>query len=395
MSRKPLLAAVLISTAIGGGVAPNHVGVFSLAKAAPVEAAAPAPTVIVAKAIQRRAAEWDTYPARFAATDSVAISSRVSGHLTAIHFREGQIVKAGAPLFTIDQRPFEAALRLAKAAKLEAEARVGLARQQLARTDKLVARGHVSEAQGDTDRAEMQAAVASLSAAEAQVEEAELNLAYTVIRAPITGRIDETLIDLGGLVRGIATEATTLTTIVALDPIHVVFDIDQAAVLRYQRLAREGVRQTSRNAANPVHVALPGTSRFDIHGSVDFVGNQIDRATGTIRVRAVVPNPDLTLTPGMFASVQLLGRPDAETVLAPDEAVSVEQTNRVVQVVGANDRVETRVVETGPLIDGLRVIRRGLAPGERVIVEGQHRARAGDAVIASDRAGDERLAAAD
>ena len=172
----------------------------------------------------------------------------------------------------------------------------------------------------------------------------------------------------------------------ALDPIHVVFDVDQNALLRYNRLALAGTRESSRVAANPVRVALPDSGRFDLEARMDFVANRIDEGSGTIRARAVLDNPDLLLTPGMFARVQLLGRPDAPTVLVPDEAVAREQVNAVVLVVDAQDRVESRVVSTGPLVGGLRVIRAGLEPGERVIVEGRHRARPGAVVTAEPRA---------
>ena len=394
MTSRTLIAALLTGTVLAGGVY-----AYQTYAPATAEAATPAvpalPQVVVAEAVERAVTEWDTYPARFAATDTVEVSSRVSGHLVGIHFRDGQIVAEGDLLFTVDPRPSQAALRLAEAADREARARVELARQQLGRTEQLAVRGHVTRAQVDADRAEMEAALANLEAAEAQVEEARLNLDYTEIRAPISGRIDDNYVDLGNLVEGIDGDATPLTSIVALDPIHVVFDVDQNALLRYNRLALDGTRTSSREAANPVRVALPDTGGFALEGRMDFVANRIDEGTGTIRARALVANPDLLLTPGMFARVQLLGRPDAPTVLVPDEAVAREQVNSVVLVVDAADRVESRIVATGPLVDGLRVIRAGLEPGERVVVEGRHRARPGTAVSAELRRADTtQLAAA-
>jgi len=231
----------------------------------------------------------------------------------------------------------------------------------------------------------MQSAEAALAAARARVEEAELDLEYTIVRAPISGRIDEAALDLGNLVNGITNGASVLTSIVALDPIHVVFDVDQNALLRYNRLALEGTRESSRVAPNPVRIALPDSGEFNLEGRMDFVSNQIDEGTGTIRARAIIENRDRLLTPGMFARVQLLGRPDKPTVLVPDEAVVREQINAVVLVLDAEDRVESRVVSTGPLVDGLRVIRAGLAPGERVVVEGRHRVRPGTIVAAERR----------
>ena len=395
MTRRKLIAALLVGTALAGGLYAHETRGTGAAEAA-LSATEPAPPrVIVTEAVERRITEWDTYPARFAATETVEVSSRVSGHLVAVHFRDGQIVQQGDRLFTVDPRPFEAELRLAEAADREARARVVLAEQQLGRTEQLVSRGHVTRAQADADRAEMEAALANREAAEARVEEVRLNLSYTEIRAPITGRIDDNYIDVGNLVDGIDNGPTALTSIVALDPIHVVFDVDQNALLRYNRLALDGTRASSREAANPVRIALPDTGRFALEGRMDFVANRIDEGTGTIRARALVANPDLLLTPGMFARVQLLGRPDAPAVLVPDEAVAREQINSVVLVVDAADRVESRIVAVGPLVDGLRVIRAGLAPGERVVVEGRHRARPGTTVSAETRGAEAtRLAAA-
>ena len=386
MKSKHLIAALMLGTAISGGyVSYDHYWPTVGAAHATAPDEVSLPRVVVSEAVQRLITEWDSYPARFHATATVEISARVSGHLTEIHFSDGQMVAAGDPLFTIDQRPFKTALRLAQATVREAEARVHLASQQLGRTETLVTRGHVSEARADQDRAEMQSAEAALAAARARVEEAELDLEYTIVRAPISGRIDEAALDLGNLVNGITNGASVLTSIVALDPIHVVFDVDQNALLRYNRLALEGTRESSRVAPNPVRIALPDSGEFNLEGRMDFVSNQIDEGTGTIRARAIIENRDRLLTPGMFARVQLLGRPDKPTVLVPDEAVVREQINAVVLVLDAEDRVESRVVSTGPLVDGLRVIRAGLAPGERVVVEGRHRVRPGTIVAAERR----------
>ncbi|MEM8838375.1 MAG: efflux RND transporter periplasmic adaptor subunit [Pseudomonadota bacterium] len=397
MSKTFMLPALLAATALSGAYYAYHNGLIDHASARvkPTEITAPsAPQVVFAHARQEQVSEWDTYPARFEAIDSVDISSRLSGHLTAIHFREGDIVEKGEPLFTIDQRPFQAALSQARASVAEAEARLELANTQLQRTQRLVARKVIAEAKGDQDYAEMQAATANLKAAKARLQEAELNLEYTLVRAPITGRVDETLVDLGALVRGINSGATHLTTIVALDPIHLNFEVDQNAILKYQRLAKNGIRETSRSAATPVLAALPDTNEFILKGAVDFVGNRIDPSTGTIRMRARLANPDHSLTPGMFARAKLLARNDADTILVPDEAIAVEQTNRVVLVIGADDRIESRVVEIGPLFKNMRVVRAGLKAGERVVVEGHHRARPGETVSAIAHTNKERLALA-
>ncbi|MEO1190262.1 MAG: efflux RND transporter periplasmic adaptor subunit [Pseudomonadota bacterium] len=395
MSKTSIIAALMLGTALGGGYLAYDQLKPQAAVAAVSSAQVAPPSVGVAEAQLRSVTEWDRYPARFAATQMVEVSARVSGHLMQIHFREGEIVGAGDPLFTIDQRPFQAALRLAEANMAEAEARVGLASEQLWRVSTLVERGHYSKARQDMVEAEMASAEAALDAARAQVEEARLNLDYTVVRAPIAGRIDETALDLGSVVRGIGDGAETLTTIVALDPIHVVFDVDQNALLRYNRLALEGTRGSSRDTPNPVRIELSDGSAYAIEGQMDFVANQIDEGTGTIRARALVPNPDGLLTPGMFARVELLARPDAPTILIPDEAVTIEQASRTVLVVDGTGRVELRAIETGPLHQGLRVVRAGLAAGERVIVDGRHRARPGALVTAELRGSPVALASAE
>ena len=374
MKRNRIIAALAASTVIAGAAY-----VWSERVSAPAVAAIPTPppAVVVAAPEYRPVAEWDTYAARFAATDEVEVSSRVSGHLMQVHFLDGEIVQKGQLLFTVDPRPLQAEFKRAEADVGEAEARLTLARQQLHRTEVLVARGHVSKARLDQDRAEMQSALASLQAAQARAEEAQLNVGYTEIRAPISGRIDNRYVDVGNLVHGVGDGETVLTTIVALDPIHVVFDVDQGAHLRYLRLARAGKSPSSRLASMPVEIALPDSGEFEFVGQMDFVANRVDEGTGTIRGRAVIANPDLIFTPGMFARVRLLGRAAQPTVLVPDRAVVTEQAGRVVFIVTADNRVETRRVETGPLVDGLRVIRSGLEPNERVIVEGLHRARPG------------------
>ncbi len=377
MKRNRIIAALAAGTVIAGAAY-----VWNDRVSAPAVAAIPAPppAVVVATPEYRPVAEWDTYAARFAATDVVEVSSRVSGHLMDVHFTDGEIVREGQLLFTVDPRPLEAELKRADAAVGEAEARLTLARQQLHRTEVLVARGHVSKARLDQDRAEMQSALASLQAAQARAEEAKLNVGYTAIHAPISGRIDNRYVDVGNLVHGVGDGETVLTTIVALDPIHVVFDVDQGAHLRYLRLDRAGQRSDSRLGSMPVEIALPDSSDFEFVGELDFVANRVDEGTGTIRGRAVVANPDLIFTPGLFARVRLLGRAARPTVLVPNRAVVTEQASKVVFVVTADKRVETRRVETGPLIDGLRVIRSGLRPNEQVIVEGLHRARPGSEV---------------
>ena len=378
MNAKSLLAALGMTTALAtAGVVWIQAGSQAATGSGGL---APPPTVVVAQPTVEAVTEWDEYTGRFTATDNVEIRSRVGGHLVGIHFRDGQIVREGDRLFSIDPRPFEVALAVARAQVAEAEARVELAEAELERSQTLYQQRHVSEAQVDQDRAELRSAEAARAAARASVLQAAVDLDYTEIRAPIGGRVDNHYVDIGNLVEGSDGDATVLTTIVALDPIHVVFDVHQNAYLRYARQDLTGSRASSRDVAHPVQVAPPDGDTFRHEGRMDFIANQVDAGTGTIRARAVLENDDLLFTPGMFARVRLVSREEHPAVLIPDSAVATEQSDRVVYVVGADDRVEARIVTLGPLVDGLRVIRDGLTADDRVVVEGLHRARTGDLV---------------
>ncbi len=376
MNMKPLIAALGMTTALASaGVVWMQTGSYAATDAV---GAPPPPIVVVTRPVVEPVTEWDEYTGRFVATDRVEIRSRVGGHLVNIHFQDGQIVQEGDRLFSIDPRPFEVALAVARAQVGEAEARVELARAELTRSQTLYQQRHVSEAQVDQDQAELRSAEAALAAARASVLQAAVDLDYTEIRAPISGRVDNHYVDIGNLVEGADGDATVLTTIVALDPIHVVFDVHQNAYLRYARQDRD--RTVGRNAAHPVQVAPPDGAEFAHEGRMDFVANQVDGGTGTIRARAVLENDDLLFAPGMFARVRLVSRDEQAAVLIPDSAIATEQSDRVVHVVGPDDRLETRIVTLGPLVDGLRVVRDGLAADDRVVVEGLHRAGTGDLV---------------
>lgn len=337
MPHKGIITALTLGTVLAGGYyAAQSVPAFRTANAAVAERLPkPAPRVIVAPAVEQNVTEWDRYPARFTATEHVEVTPRVSGHITQIHFTDGQMVRAGDPLFTIDQRAYRSAVVMAEAAVVEAKANLSLAEVELNRTLELEERGHIAEAQSDVAKAEMASAVAALSAARAGLAQAQLEFGFTIVRAPIAGRVDAAVMDIGALALGLETRATTLTTIVALDPIHIVFDVDQNALLKYNRLAADGVRGSSRTTENPVRVTLPDGVTLKREAHMDFVGNSIDTNTGTIRARAIIDNLDLMLTPDMFASVELLSRPEAPNVLIPDEAIATEQSYQTVLVVDA------------------------------------------------------------
>ncbi|HSN72746.1 MAG TPA: efflux RND transporter periplasmic adaptor subunit, partial [Steroidobacteraceae bacterium] len=264
--------------------------------------------------------DWDEYTGRLAAVDSVEVRARVSGYLKSVHFTDGAMVEAGDLLFVIDPRPYQAVLDESKAQLTRARVQLELAGNDLERAERLFRSRAVSEEELDARTQQKREAEASLAAAQAAVAAAQLDLEFTSVRAPISGRIGRKLVIEGNLVSGGEANSTLLTTIVSLDPIHVYFTADEKAYLAYQRLARAGTRPSSRDVANPVRMQVAGEQGFPREGTMDFVDNRIDEATGTMQGRAIFPNPDGLLTPGLFAEVQLLGEGPYEALLIPDAA---------------------------------------------------------------------------
>ncbi|MCV0370921.1 MULTISPECIES: efflux RND transporter periplasmic adaptor subunit [Filomicrobium] len=346
-------------------------------------AASPAPPQVVAVApTVKKITEWDEYTGRFTAVESVQVRARVSGYLTAIHFKDGQLVKEGDLLFTIDQRPFKLAVASTQADVGAAEAALEFARQELSRAAALRPSQTVPERLYDERASGVRQAEARVLTAKAALDRALLDLEFTEIRAPVSGRIDSHKVDVGNLIGGGGIDATVLTDIVSLDPIHVVFDVDQNAYLKYVRAARNGTRPSSREAPNPVQIALPDDKGFPHSGTMDFLSNQVDRASATVRARAIVSNQDLVFTPGLFARVKLIASGAYDAVLIPDEAIATDQASRVVYVV-KNGKAELRNVTLGPIVDGLRVIRTGITPSDIVVTSGLQRIRAGQEVAIS------------
>lgn len=340
------------------------------------------PSVTVSQPVLREITEWDEYTGRFQAVENVEIRSRISGYLESIHFTDGQTVQEGDLLFVIDQRPFEVALERAEAELNQARTRVSLADKELERARPLLSRGNIAQSVFDERLQAKQEADAAVRGAIAAVNAAKLDLAYTEIKAPVTGRISQHEVSVGNLVTGGTANATLLTVIVSIDPIHFYFDANEAAFLKYARLARSGQRASSREAANPVQLSLFDEDGFPHRGEMNFVENRFDTETGTVRGRAVFENSDSIFVPGMFARIRLLGSGSYQAVMVPDEVIGTDQSRKFVYVVDDQGTVAARLVELGPVIDGLRVVREGLAAEDRIIIAGIQRARAGAKVTA-------------
>jgi RND family efflux transporter MFP subunit len=345
-------------------------------------AAPPPPAVTVATPTVRTVTDWDEFVGRFEAIQQVQIRARVGGFVDRIDFKDGAFVKTGDSLYLIDPRPYEATLLQARGQYADAKAKVDLAERELARAQELVRTSAVSESVVDQRRQQFEAAQAAVIQAEGVMKRADLDVSFTKVTAPIDGRISRHLVSVGNLVQGAEGGATQLTSIVSMDPIHIYFDMDEATYLKNNRLWHEGLRPSSRDTANPVQIILSGETKPSHEGKMDFVDNRLDLATGTLRGRAVVPNTDLSILPGQFARIRVIGSAPYEALLLPDTAITNDQSRKIVFVVNKDDTVEMRPVMLGPLDEGLRVIREGLKKDDRVVVDGLQRARVGAKVTA-------------
>jgi multidrug efflux system membrane fusion protein len=341
--------------------------------------AAPAPPpVTVAQPTKRTVTDWDEFTGRFEAIEEVQVRARVGGFVTNVLFRDGAFVNTGDLLYVIDSRPFEAVATQADGQLSDARAKAELAKRELDRALSLNQTQAVSDAVVDQRRQALQAAKAAEMQAEGLLKAAQLNIEFSHVAAPIGGRVSRHLVSVGNLVQGSeAGSGTLLTSIVSLDPIHIYFDMDEATYQRNNRLYFEGKRPSSRENPNPVQVMLTGETKPSHDGTVDFLDNRLDVSTGTLRGRAVIPNKDLSILPGQFGRVRLIGSSPYEALLVPDTAVATDQSRKIVFVVKDDDTVEAKPVTLGPLDEGLRVIRDGLKPEDRVIVDGIQRARVG------------------
>jgi multidrug efflux system membrane fusion protein len=341
------------------------------------------PAVTVSRPIQQKIRGWDEYTGRFVPVKTVEVRARVSGFIDSIHFKDGQIVKQGDPLFVIDPRPYRLAVEQAKADLERARSRYEIATLDVERATPLLRSQTVTEREFDTRRATQREASGAVGAAEALLKQAELNLEWTEVRAPIDGRISDRRVDAGNLITGGQTGATLLTSIVSIDPIHFAFDGSEADFIRYARLAAAGARPSSRDVQNPVAVRLADETEYKHLGRMDFVDNVVSTRTGSIRGRAIFENKDGLLTPGFFGRLRLFAG-ERDALLLPDSAIASDQANKIVFTVAEDGTVAIKRVELGPIVDGLRVIRSGLAPEDRVVIEGLARARPGQKVKPED-----------
>jgi len=363
------------TTALGAAIS---LALFVAACGQGTPPAPPPPQVTVANPVREKLVDRDEYVGRFIAVDSVEIRARVSGYLEKVHFTDGQLVKAGDLLFTLDQRPFRASLDQAKADLARAKSQVDLSAADLTRAETLLQQKTIAEALYDQRVQAKRAADAALQAADAALKTAQLNLEFTELRSPVSGRIGDRRVSPGNLVTGTTTGGTTLlATVVSIDPIRFEFSFDEASYLRYQRIARDAGRAAERGTKLPVQLRLLDEKAFEHKGHVDFVDNTVDTSSGTIRGRAIFENTNGVFTPGMFARILLPGSPEYEALLVPDASVGTEQIRKFVYVVDAENTVRQKYIELGSLQGSMRVVRSGLDASDRVVVNGLMRARAG------------------
>ncbi|HTX05585.1 MAG TPA: efflux RND transporter periplasmic adaptor subunit [Steroidobacteraceae bacterium] len=342
----------------------------------------PAPQVTVARVITRNVTDSETFSGRFDAVNHVDVRPRVTGYISSVDFVDGTVVHKGQVLFVIDPRPYEADYQRAEAELDQARAQAALARAERLRAVNLLAAHAISKDEFDTRTANARQSAASVEAAEAAVEAAALNLGFTRVTAPITGRVSRAIVTAGNLVTN---GQTLLTTIVSLNPIYVEFNADEQAYLTFEKYAGTeahngasgGVSAGPDALGNAVYVGLEDEDGYPHEGRLVFMDNSLDAETGTIYARALLANPDGHFIPGLFARVKLIGNEHYRAVLINDSAIGTDQTLRYVLLLGPDNKVAYRPVELGPMVDGLRVVRSGLEPGETIVVNGLMRVRPG------------------
>jgi RND family efflux transporter MFP subunit len=337
----------------------------------------PPPQVSVAQVLEKRVKDWDEFTGRLQAVETVEIRPRVSGYIDKVWFTEGSQVKSGDLLFVIDPRPYQAEYDRAAADVKRYKTALELARIELVRVQRLKDSGAVSEEELDERKSTVAQGEANVAGAEAARETASLNLSFTRVTSPIAGRVSRAEVTRGNLVTGGINGGTLLSSVVSMDPIYLYFDADEQSYLRYTQTAHSGVGPSSNDAQNPVQVGLANEEGFPHPGKVDFVDNQLNPQTGTIRARAVLQNKNGQFTPGLFARVQLLVSGEYSAILIEDRAVNTDQNQKYVLLLGANNQIEYRKVKLGRVIEGLRIVREGLKSGDVIVVNGAQRAHPG------------------
>ncbi|MGH8048395.1 MAG: efflux RND transporter periplasmic adaptor subunit [Chthoniobacterales bacterium] len=365
----PLLAgtAVILLNACGrGGAAQNQ--------------QPPAPTVTVAAVEQRDVTEWDEFTGRTEAVESVDVRPRVSGHIQEVRFQSGQLVKKGDVLFVIDRRWYKADLDQRQAEYVQAQARLSNAQRDAVRAQRLLVTKAISSEEADATQSKFEEAKAGLLAAKAVMESTDLDYEFTEVRAPISGRVSRALLTAGNYVSGTAGSASLLTTIVSVDPVYVYADVDENSLLKFNALAAG-----RGNGAVPVELELADESGFPHKGSIESFDNRLDSNTGTILLRAVFPNSDGRIVPGLFARIRVPTSGSHLAMLVDESAIGTDQAQKFVLTLGAKNIAEYRQVTLGPVIDGKRIVRTGLKPGEKIIVNGLMHARPGAPVTPQEQ----------
>jgi RND family efflux transporter MFP subunit len=370
MAKRSIITVLAVSSAL-------LVGVLTLGRSSKPPVPPPLQAVTVAGVLEREITEWDEFTGRLEAVDQVEIRPRVSGYIKRVAFAEGKEVKKGEVLFEIDPRPYQADLARAEAELERARSAASLAESEVQRAGRLVEVQAISREEFDSRTSAKAQGGATVRAAEAAVQTARLNLEWTRVRSPIAGRVSNALVTEGNLVEAGPPSGAVLTTVVSVDSMYLYFDSDEQTYLRYAGRARSSGGTNWRTARLPVFLGLANEVGFPHEGRLDFVDNQVDPESGTIRTRAIFSNRSRALTPGLFARVKLVGTEKMKATLVRDAAIGTDQDRKFVLVVGPGDTLAYRPIVPGRLSDGLRIVTSGLNPGERIVVNGLMRVRPG------------------